>query len=139
VQLAIGLLAVACIFGWPLVVLARRALGRRRITIGSGTVHSEAVGLISKSSWTEPLAGYAGVSHRVRTSLSGVRHEIVLVHARPSRSVILQSGPQIAPEALASAARLFAVAEIPSREAASFAPLHGYFGLAEPKPQVSPG
>jgi hypothetical protein len=139
VQLAAGLLGVASIFGWPLAMLARRALGRRRVTIGNGSVRSEVVGRFGKRSWIEPLAGYAGLTHRVRTSLSGVRHELVLVHPRPSRSVILQSGPQIPPEAAAAAARLFTLAEIPSREAASFTPLHGYFGLAEPKPQLAPG
>jgi len=134
VSLLSGLLVLAGIFGWPLAVLARRALGRRRVTIGGGTVHLEAAGLFGKSSWTEPLAAYAGLTHRVRTSLSGVRHELVLVHPNPSRSIILLSAPQIQAEAFASAARLFAVAEIPSREAARFAPLDGYFGLAEAKP-----
>jgi hypothetical protein len=138
-ELAAGMLAVAAIFGWPLASLVGTALGRRRITIGNGTVHSELVGRIGKSSWTEPIGAYAGLTQRVRTSLSGVRHELVLVHPRPSRSVILQSGPQVSPEAMASAARLFAFAEIPSREAASFAPAHGYFGLAELKPQWMPG
>lgn len=139
VQLLAGLLVLACIFGWPLAVLARRSLARRRVTIGNGTVHSEAVGSFRKTSWTEPLAAYAGVTHRVRTSLSGVRHELVLVHRRPSRSVILLSGPTVEAEAISSVARLFALAEIPSREAASFTPLHGYFGLAEAKPLLAAG
>jgi len=139
VQLLAGLLVLGSIFGWPLVVLTRRALGRRRVTIGNGAVRSEAVGLFGKCSWTEPLASYAGLTHRVRTSLSGVRHELVLVHRRPSRSVILLSGAQVPPEAMAAAARLFALAEIPSREAASVTPLHGYFGLAEAKPLLAAG
>lgn len=134
VSLLGGLLVLAGIFGWPLAVLARRALGRRRVTIGGGTVHLEAAGLFGKRSWTEPLAAYAGLIHRVRTSISGVRHELVLVHPNPSRSVVVLSAPQIPAEAIASAARLFALAEIPSREAATLTPLHGYFGLAEAKP-----
>jgi hypothetical protein len=139
VQLLVGLLVLGSIFGWPLVMLTRRALGRGRVTIGNGTVRSEAVGLFGKRSWTEPLAGYAGLTQRVRTSLSGVRHELVLVHRRPSRSVILLSGPEVPPETVAAAARLFALAEIPSREAASVTPLHGYFGLAEAKPLLAAG
>lgn len=139
VQLLAGLLLLACIFGWPLAVLARRSLARRRITIGNGTVYSEAVGSFRKTSWTEPLADYAGITHRVRTSLSGVRHELVLVHRRPSRSVILLSEPTVEAEAISSVARLFALAEIPSREAASFTPLHGYFGPAEAKPLLAAG
>lgn len=138
-ELAAGMLAVAAIFGWPLAALIGAALSRRRITIGNGAVRSEVVGRIGKSSWTEPIGAYAGLTQRVRTSISGVRHELVLVHPRPSRSVILHSGPQVSQEALASAAQLFALAEIPSREAASFAPAHGYFDLAELKPQWMPG
>lgn len=140
VQLMIGLIVLTGIFGWPLAGLARRAVGRRRrIVIGDGTVHSEAVGVLGKTSWTEPLANYAGLTHRMRTSLSGVRHELVLVHRRPSRSVVLQSDSQIQADQLAAAARLFALAEIPSREAASFTRLHGYFGLTEVKPRLAPG
>jgi len=138
-ELAAGMLAVAAIFGWPLAAGVGAALGRRRITIANGTVRSEVVGRIGRPSWTEPIDAYAGLTQRVRTSLSGVRHELVLVHPRPSHSVILHSGPQVSPEALAAAAQLFALAEIPSREAASFAPAHGYFDLAELKPQWMPG
>lgn len=137
VQLLVGLLVLAWIFGWPLVHLARRGLDRRRVTIDGTWVRSDAIGLLGKPSWAEPLAHYAGVTHRVRTSLSGVRHELVLVHRRPSRSLVLQSASQIPQDAAGSVARLFALAEIPSREAASFTPLHGYFHIAEPQPQLA--
>lgn len=139
VQLVVGLLVLVGIFGWPLLALARRALGWRRITIGAGTVLSEGVGLFGTRSWSEPLADYLGLAHRVRTSLSGVRHELVLVHTRPSRTVILVSGAQLTPEEIATMARLFAVAEIPSRETASVMPLHGYFGAVEGKPLLAAG
>jgi hypothetical protein len=137
-ELLTGLIVLFGIFGWPLLHLAARGLERRRVTIDGGLVRSEASGLFGPTSWTEPLAQYAGVSHRVRTSLSGVRHELVLVHRRPSRSVVIQCAPQISEEAVHAAARLFALAEIPSRDAASLAPLHGYFRLAEPQPRLTP-
>lgn len=135
-QLATGLLVLIWIFGWPIAHFALRGVGRRRVTIDRETVHSDVVGRFG-AAWTEPLAAYAGVAHRVRTSLSGVRHELVLVHRRPSRSVVLVCAPQIPQEAVAAAAGLFALAEIPSREAASFTPLHGYFRLVEPQPQLA--
>jgi len=137
VQLGLGLLVLVWIFGWPLSHLVYRGLERRRITIADGRVRSEAVGPFGQRVWEEPLASYEGLAHRVRTSLSGVCHELVLVHRRPSRAVILTSSSQIPEEAVSAMARLFAVAEIPSREAASFTPLHGYFRLAEPQPHLA--
>lgn len=138
VELLAGLIVLFGIFGWPLVHLAARGLERRRVTIDGGVVESQASGLFGSSSWNEPLAQYAGVSHRVRTSLSGVRHELVLVHRRPSRSVVVQCAPQISEGAVQAAARFFALAEIPSREAASLSPLYGYFRLSEPQPRLTP-
>ncbi|MCC7253740.1 hypothetical protein [Hyphomicrobium sp.] len=136
VQLLAGLALLIWIFGWPLAHLCR-SLARRRVTIDGALVRSDAVGLFAASSWTEPLAHYAGLSHRVRTSLSGVRQELILVHPRGSRSVVLQSAPQISRDAVETAARLFALAEIPSREAASLMPVHGYSRLSEPQPAAA--
>lgn len=136
-QLGLGLLVLMWIFGWPLAHLAGGAMARRRITIDGGFVHSTTSRPFGKRAWTEPLSAYAGVTHRVRTTHSGVRHELVLVHRQPSRSLILQSSPHISPETVEAAAGFFALAEIPSREAASFAPLHGFFHLAEPHPQLA--
>jgi len=137
-QLALGLVMLISIFGWPLLGLARRGLARRRIGIDSGLVRADTVWPLGTTSWTEPLANYSGVAHRVCSSLSGVRHELVLVHQRPSRSVTIVSAPQIPQETVEAAARLFALAEIPSREAASFKSLRGYWRLAEPRPLPAP-
>lgn len=137
VQLGLGLIVLVWIFGWPLAYLTRGVLRRRLIRIENGLVSAKETGLFGGSGWTEPLAAYVGLTRRVRTSLSGVRQELVLVHERPSRSVILQSSPQISQDTADSMARLFALAEIPSREAASFTPLHGHFRLAEPHPRLS--
>ncbi len=138
VQLGLGLFLLVWIFGLPLVHLATGALRRRVVTIENGRVSSKESGLFGrKSGWSEPLTAYAGLTRRVRSSLSGARQELVLVHQRSSRSVILQRAPQISQETVEHAARLFALAEIPSREAANFTPLHGHFRLAEPQTRLS--
>jgi hypothetical protein len=136
-QLVLGFALLISMFGLPLAYLARGAGRRRRITIDGGLVHSQEKSLFGKRSWTEPVSAYMGVAHRVRSSLSGVRHELVLVHQKASRSLILRSSPKISQEDVETAARLFALAEIPSREAASLAPLHGFYRLAEPQPQLA--
>ena len=41
-----------------------------------------------------PLATYEGVAVHLRTSLSSVRREVVLMHPNPSRSVILATAEQ---------------------------------------------
>lgn len=139
VQLMLGLVVLMGLFGWPLCQLAGALPRRRRITIAGGWVLAEGLGRLAGGTrpWAEPISAYAGLTHRVRTSLSGVRHELVLVHRRPSRSVILESASHISQEALQAAARRLALAEIPSREAASVTPLHGFFQLAEPQPQLA--
>jgi hypothetical protein len=137
VQLGLGLIVLASIFGWPLAHLAKGALRRRVVRIENGRVSTQEMGVFGRYTWTEPLSAYAGVARRFRTSLSGARQELVLVHQRPSRTVILQSSTQISQDAVDSTARLFGLAEIPSREAANFTPLHGHFRLAEPQTRLS--
>jgi hypothetical protein len=136
-QLGVGFLVLMVLFGWPLAHLSRRALVRRQITIEDGRVTAAGLGRFGGGAWTEPLEAYRGVAPRIRSSLSGVCHELVLIHPRPERCVVLYSGPSITPDLIAAASRLLSVAEIPSREAASLAPLHGLFRPAEPQPRLA--
>lgn len=124
-HLVVGFFGAATMFGWPLAQLSHAELGRRRVTIDGRDVRSIGVGLLGGGSWTEPLTAYRGVSPRVRSSVSGVRHELVLMHTRRNRCVVLCSGPAITPEMLAMASRLPAFAEIPSRETDSVSSSHG--------------
>ena len=136
-QLSLGFVVLVVLFGWPLAHLSRRALVRRRITIEGGHVHATGLGRFGGRPWSEPLSAYRGIAPRIRSSLSGVRHELVLLHSRPERCVVLYSGPAITPELIAAASHILALAEIPSREAASLTPLHGLFRPAEPQPRLA--
>lgn len=132
VQLLMALVAVVWIFGWPLLNFARRGLEHRRISIDATTVHCIASGPFGTSTWSEPISGYAGIMPEVRTSLSGARHLISLVHPKASRCVRLPSR-DVPEDALQSVARLFVLAEIPSREAVSVMHCNEYFRVGEPK------
>ena len=132
VQLLMALVTVVWIFGWPLLNFARRGLEHRRITIDETTVHCIATGPFGTSIWSEPISNYAGIAPEVRTSLSGARHLIALVHPKASRCVRLPSR-DVPEAALQSVARLFILAEIPSREAVSVMPSNEYFRVSEPK------
>lgn len=133
---ALGLAVMLIILGWPLVRLIRSLPTRRRITIHDGVLHTEEIGFFGTRQWSEPLGAYAGLGHRMRSSLSGVRQELVLVHRQPSRSVVLETGPRITPESVNAKARLLGLAEIPSREASRVVAMHEFFGLAKRPPQL---
>ena len=88
------------------------------------------------AAWSEPLAQYAGVAHRVRASLSGLRHELILVHRKPSRSILLDVSQRIAAEDAARVANLLGLAEISSREAFNLDFKGGVLSPAEPQPRL---
>ena len=116
IQLFWRLLSSARIFGGRSCAsqsLASRAYGRDRLC---ACLVSER-GIFARRTWSEPLAHYAGVAHRVRASLSGLRHELILVHRNPSRTILLAVANRIAPEEVARVANLLGLAEISSREA----------------------
>jgi hypothetical protein len=93
-------------------LLARLALSRTveidadsvRVTEGSpfGTWH-----------WVAPLASYAGVAHHVRASLSGTRHELILVHPTREKSVLLGVAPRTSQAEVDAVVALLGSKEIP--------------------------
>lgn len=136
-QLVIASLALLALFGWPLLRLIGSAGGRRVITIDAGVVAVAEHGPFGRATWSEPLKGYSGLAHRVSSSLSGVRHELVLVHADHRRTLPIWVAPLIAQEDVAGAARLLNLAEISSREAFSEEPLRRRLGPSRPRPQFT--
>jgi hypothetical protein len=114
-QLSAGLLVLLAVFAYPLAALARTLLEKRHVTIEGGFVHVTAIGIAGSKSWAEPIGAYRGVTRRIRTSLSGVSQEVVLVHPRRSRSVVVRSQPQISQEQVDFLAQSLNLAEIPSR------------------------
>jgi hypothetical protein len=124
-QLGIAMVVLAGGLGWPLVHLLRTTRVRRTVTIEGGLVRVTTRSLLGRQAWAEPLLAFRGLAPRVTSSVSGVRHALVLVHPRRDRCVVLCSGSFIPADALAALSGLFPVAEISSREAASLASLHG--------------
>ncbi len=134
--LLLGLGFCAMLFGWPLVRIVK-SLGRSRtIDIDAGTVSVTERAFGRTQRWSEPLTQFAGVSHQVRSSLSGVRHELTLVHADPSRAVLLAVAQRISQDQVDRVARALNVAEIPSREAAKLTFLRGLPAPAGLQPRL---
>ena len=119
VQLALGLLALVGLFLVPLALLTRRAFERREILIDGAFVHAREPGVFGARCWREPVEAYDGLAHRVRSSLSGTSHELVLVHPRADRSVIVFSGAKLLEAEAEFIARSARFAEIRSRETPS--------------------
>lgn len=94
VLLGCGLVAAAFALVYCLRAGVARLSGRRRVNIRAGRIMVEQEGLFGVRRWSQPLSSYAGVAHHIRASLSGTRHEIVLVHERPEHDVLLAVSPR---------------------------------------------
>jgi hypothetical protein len=115
-QLGLALLVAVAFVAVPLRALLRRSMQPRQFVISRQTVSATITGVHgTQANWSEPLAAYQGVAHHIRTSLSGARHEIVLVHAQPSKSVILHIADRIAQPQIDAVAALLNVAQVPAR------------------------
>jgi hypothetical protein len=62
-----------------------------------------------------PLSDYQGIAHNIRASLSGLTHEIVLVHPHNDLCVTLLSGDDVTGQTLDDCKSLLGLPEIPAR------------------------
>ena len=95
IPLAAAFLLWGGLFGWPIAIKAWRIGQRRTISIAHGLVEVEDATVLGIDRWSEPLSAYDGIAHHVRASLSGTRHELLLVHPDPRRSLLLRAAPAI--------------------------------------------
>jgi hypothetical protein len=113
--LALAFLVWLIVFGWPIAVRASRAMIDRHVAFAPGFVTVTDTGLLGARTWNEPLANYDGLTHRVKSSLSGTRHELILVHPNASRSVLLRASARISQSEIETTAALFGCPEIAPR------------------------
>lgn len=89
VQIILGILMLSAL----LLIPARRVvagIGRAGVVEVDGSMVKVAErGFLSARNFREPLAAYRGVAQRVRTTVSGIHHELVLVHPDARRDVII--------------------------------------------------
>jgi hypothetical protein len=94
-QIALAFLMTGGLLAFAVRRLAARLMRSVRIEIDSESVRVATAWLLGTQRWQAPLASFAGVSHRVRSTLNGTRHELVLVHPQPARSVLIEIAPRI--------------------------------------------
>jgi len=93
-KIAAGALLWCVLWSWPIGRFWKRLTLRQVITLTpAGRVQVETRGLVFSSRQDNPLNAYRGIAHNVRSSLSGTRHELILEHSAPQRSLLLHTAP----------------------------------------------
>lgn len=93
--LGCALLIWMFLFGWPIVRRAWQIGIHRTVTIARDAISVRDEGPFGQKSWRQPLGAYRGIAHHVRSSLSGTRHELLLIHPDPTRTLLLRAADKI--------------------------------------------
>lgn len=113
IQIAFGLVIWAALFVVP-ASRAIAAIGRRReVSIVDDVVEIKDRSLLGTRSRGARVGDYRGITHHIRASLSGLTHEIVLVHSNPSLTVTLLSADRVTQGMLDEAKTLLQLRELP--------------------------
>jgi len=111
-----GLTALALLVAWPLQRVLMRFGARRTVVITKQDVVIRDRAPFRARTLAAPLRSYAGLAHHVRTSLSGTRHELILVHSDRRKSVLLAVADRISQDTLDRAKALLELPELPARQ-----------------------
>jgi hypothetical protein len=114
ILIAVGILFYLVVL--PTKRLFDRLAERRIVDIAGGMVTVIEGSGFQSWSWSAPLASYSGVAHHVRASLSGTRHELILVHPDREKSVLLSVAPRTSQSEVDRVAAVLGQREIPPSE-----------------------
>jgi hypothetical protein len=99
------------------IVPARRLLQRfgshRSVRIEGGMVSVSDRAVLGSRSWQAPLDEFSGIAHWMRSSLSGVRHELHLVHPDPRKSLRIHRADHISQATIDAAEALLGLRPVP--------------------------
>jgi hypothetical protein len=117
-MLGLEILAAVAFFAWLLGMPLRRLFVRltlsREVEIDHTAVTVTEHGRFRSKTWSQPLGSYAGLAHHVRASLSGTRHELILVHPQREKSVLLSLAAKMAQDEVDRVANVVSHKEIPA-------------------------
>lgn len=89
IQIVAGILMLSALLLVPVRRLVA-GIGRAAIVeIDGNMVRVAEKAFLTARQFREPLDAYRGIAHRIRTSVSGIHHELVLVHPDARRDVIM--------------------------------------------------
>jgi hypothetical protein len=115
-QALIGLAISLALFGVPAGRAVRRLGCGRSILIDAAMVTVTDTGPFAARVWQAPLSEFRGLTHLVRATLSGSRHELILVHPDRRRSLLLCAADRISQSTVDAASALMRLPEIPAGE-----------------------
>lgn len=113
-QVAAGLAVWTALFVVPAKRIIQRFGASRDVCIEPDLVTVRERGPFGARVWTVPLAEFSGVAHHVRSNLSGVHHELFLVHADRRKSLLVHAGDAIPQATIDRAARLLGLPHLPA-------------------------
>jgi hypothetical protein len=116
IELAFALALWTILFVLPIKGLIGQFACARSVRIDVGGVAVIEHTLFGTRAWKAELQEYSGVAHHVRTSLSGTRRELILVHPVRHKSVLLHAADQISETMVRDAAMLLGHKEISGKE-----------------------
>ncbi len=94
-MVVLGLSLWAALWSVPAWRFLRQLGAKRQVEIVDGRVGVTDRSLFGKRTWSCLLSEFNGISHNVRTTLSGFHHELVLVHDNASMNVLVHIAPKI--------------------------------------------
>lgn len=114
-QTAAGLSLSTILLAIPAARGLARLWVRREVSLQGDTVEILRHTPLGIGRQSIPLSAYKGIAHHIRASLSGLTHEIVLVHSRSELSVTLLSAERVTQNLLDEFKSLLGLPEIPAR------------------------
>lgn len=128
-MIAVELALAAAFWGllviWPLCRIMSAVCSVRIAEISGKSVQVVDRTPFSNVHWSLPIWAYDGIAHHARTSLSGVRHELVLVHGDRRRNIVLAAAQTIGHAELREYCRLLDLPEVPPSR---------IYGFGRPRP-----
>jgi hypothetical protein len=109
---------------WPLRNILIALISDRFVDIRDSEVRVLDRMAFSSSLWQMPLASFEGVALHVRSSLSGVRQEAVLVHPDRNRSVILMAAEHIGAKEIEELCQVLSLPAVPAARLYDFGDKH---------------
>ncbi len=112
-EILTGIAFGAFLLGLPLKRLIDRLAAARTIFIDETTVTVTEIGHFRRQTWSAPRSSFTGITHHVRASLSGTRHELILVHPEREKSLLLSLAPRMSRSEVDRVVALLGCQEIP--------------------------
>lgn len=115
-QALLGLCMWTALFALPAKRIIQRFGRGRKIHIEAGLVTVSEQGAIRSRVWSAPLAEFSGLAHHVRATLSGLHHELILVHPERAKSVLLHTADHMSEATIERATALLGLPQVHPRE-----------------------